>query len=77
MIRCAVLAFVLVLGLRFPACEVTLEAERGDHEAMVLCTLTGLPDWWAALRRLVRSAYPAGSTSSRATMPSSAGFGAG
>ena len=54
MIRCAVLAFVLVLGLGLPACEVTLEAERGDHEAMVVCTVTGFPGGWAALRRLLR-----------------------
>jgi len=47
----AVLALVL-FGLL--PCEVTVEAERGDHEEMIVCTFAAPPDWWTAVRRLFR-----------------------
>ena len=53
MARDAILALVLGLGLL--PCEVTVEAERGDYETMIVCSVSAPPDWWTTLRRLFRS----------------------
>jgi hypothetical protein len=54
--RAARYLLLVLLELGTFACEVTVEAERGDHETVVMCTLLDhLPDWhasWSALRGL-------------------------
>ena len=48
--RCAAFALVLLLGFGLPSCELTAEAERGDNETMVVCTITIPSGWWGLLR---------------------------